>query len=99
MREARFEQRFEAAGFGGDAAGDDDHATPSNAFCRRRWTELPIPIASRYFATVRRAMPKPLALSMSTSVSSDRIALASSAVISARIADLTASADTASPPS
>src|SRR5215468_8958864 len=36
---------------------------PSSAFCRRRWTELPMPIASRYLATVRRAMSKPLALS------------------------------------
>src|SRR3546814_7201612 len=44
-------------------------------------------------------MSKPLALSRSTSVSSDRIFLGSSAAISARIALLTASADTASPPS
>ncbi len=37
------------------------------AFWRRRCTDEPIPIASRYFATVRRAMSKPLARSMSTS--------------------------------
>jgi hypothetical protein len=29
------------------------------AFCRLRCTELPSPIASRYLATVRRAMSKP----------------------------------------
>src|SRR6185312_14493453 len=71
---------------------------PSSARARRRWTELPMPIASRYFATVRRARPKPFALSRSTNVSSLRI-LAPSLAISARIALLTASADTASPPS
>ena len=43
-------------------------------------------------------MSKPLALSNSTNVSSDKI-LSPSAPISARIADLTACADTASPPS
>ena len=64
------------------------YPTPSSAFCRRRWTELPMPSASRYLATVRRAMSKPLALSRSTSVSSDRIALAPSAAISAVIAAL-----------
>ena len=71
---------------------------PASARARRRWTELPMPSDSRYLATVRRAMSKPLAWSSSTSVSSDRI-LAPSLAMSVRIALFTASADTASPPS
>ena len=72
----------------------------SIAFCRRRCTEEPRPIASRYLATVRRARSKPVARSRSTSVSSDRIALGSSASISARIVALDRlGRDRASPPS
>src|SRR5262245_14177010 len=37
------------------------------AFWRRRWTEEPMPSASRYLATVRRAMSSPSSLSRSTS--------------------------------
>jgi len=44
-------------------------------------------------------MSKPLALSISTNVSSERIALGLSAAISVLIASFTALADTASPPS
>src|SRR6266702_6650290 len=41
---------------------------------RRRCTEEGIRIASRYFATVRRAMSMPAARNLSTIVSSDRTA-------------------------
>jgi hypothetical protein len=70
------------------------------AFARQRL--LPAPLHRRaqpdrlaVLATVRRASSKPLAFSRSTSVSSDRIALGSSASINWRIAAFTASADTA----
>ena len=69
-------------------------------FCRRRWTEEPMPIASRYLATVRRARSKPLSRSSSTSLSSlTGCRPASSASHSVRICALTASAETAPSPS
>src|SRR3954471_10640067 len=40
------------------------HAARPIAFCRRLWTDEPRPIASRYLATVRRAMSKPSAFSI-----------------------------------
>ena len=70
------------------------------AFCRRRWTEEPRPIASRYLATVRRAMSKPFALAASRRAGRRRGSRSgSSAAISALIWLFTASAETASPPS
>src|SRR3546814_15069822 len=52
------------------------------AFWRRRWTDEPIPIDSRYCATVRRPMSTPLARRTSTSWSSDRVARSTPARIS-----------------
>src|SRR6185295_6398341 len=75
------------------------HAARPIAFCRRLCTDEPSPIASRYLATVRRAMSKPSPLSMSTSWSSDKIFIGSSAPISALIRLFTASDEAASPPS
>ena len=56
-------------------------------------------MASRYFATVRRAISMPVARNRSTMVSSDRIAEALSASISSLMWWRTASAECASPPS
>src|ERR1700680_3880125 len=66
---------------------------------RRRCTEEGIRIASRYFATVRRAMSMPAARNLSTMVSSDRTSSGRSASISCLIRWRTASAECASPPS
>jgi hypothetical protein len=79
--------------------GHAPHATRASFFCRRRWTELPMPIASRYFATVRRARSKPFSRSSSTSLSSDRMSSGFSASHSARICALTVSAETELSPS
>src|SRR5436305_12992353 len=48
----------------------------SACFSRRRCTEEGMRIASRYFATVRRAMSMPASRSRSTMVSSDRTSCA-----------------------
>ena len=56
-------------------------------------------MASRYFATVRRAISMPDARNRSTMVSSDRIAAGLSASISCLMWWRTASAECASPPS
>ena len=55
-------------------------------------------MASRYFATVRRAMPMPASRSFSTIVSSDNTSAALSASISCLMRWRTASAECASPP-
>ena len=62
---------------------------------RRRWIDEPIPIASRYLTTVRRATSKPRCFSSAAIASSLRISV--SASITSLIAALTASA--AAPPS
>ena len=46
---------------------------------RRRWIDEPMPIASRYLATVRRAMSIPASRNLSTIVSSDSTSAAGSA--------------------
>src|SRR5262249_45757631 len=75
-------------------------AAPSAAcFSRRRCTDEEIRIASRYFATVRRAMSIPASCSFSTMVSSDSTCSGLSASISCLIRWRTASAEWASPPS
>src|SRR5579863_3554157 len=63
-------------------AADAESALPS-VLClsRRRWTEEGIRIASRYFATVRRAISMPDSRNRSTIVSSERISVGSSASI------------------
>ena len=66
---------------------------------RRRCTEEGIRIASRYFATVRRAISMPVSRNRSTMVSSERIAAGASASISRLMWWRTASAEWASPPS
>src|SRR6266540_3426218 len=68
-------------------------------FSRRRCTDEAIRIASRYFATVRRAMSIPASCSFSTMVSSDSTWPGLSASISCLIRWRTASAEWASPPS
>jgi 3-hydroxyisobutyrate dehydrogenase len=70
----------------------------SSAFCRRRWTELPMPIASRYLATVRRAMSKPLARSSRPACRRSGSPWAPRPRSARLIALFTASAETASPP-
>src|SRR5712692_223043 len=75
-------------------------AAPSDVcFSRRRCTDEAIRIASRYFATVRRAMSMPATRSFSTMVSSDSTCSGLSASISCLIRWRTASAEWASPPS
>src|SRR5580700_9829053 len=66
---------------------------------RRRCTEDGIRIASRYLATVRRAISMPVARNRSTMVSSERISAGSSASINCLMWWRTASAEWASPPS
>ena len=56
-------------------------------------------IASRYLATVRRAMSMPASRSRSTMVSSDNTSFALSASIKCLMRSRTASAECASPPS
>ena len=68
-------------------------------FSRRRCTEEAMRIASRYFATVRRAISIPASRSFSTMVSSDRTCAGFSASISCLMRWRTASAECASPPS
>src|SRR6202049_3362431 len=65
---------------------------------RRRCTEEGIRIASRYFATVRRAMSMPASRNFSTMVSSDSTSAAGSASIKCLMRCRTASAECASPP-
>ena len=55
--------------------------------CRRRWIDEPMPIASRYLATVRRARSKPCSLSKSTSVSSLKISVFLSDQLADRVLD------------
>src|SRR6476661_1065852 len=62
---------------------------------RRRWIDEPIPIASRYLTTVRRATSKPLVFSRPAMASSLRISV--SASISSLIPAFTASAAAPSP--
>src|SRR5262245_14465243 len=64
---------------------------------RRRCTEEGMRKASRYFATVRRAMSIPSPLSRSTILSSDNTSLAGSASIISRIRWRTASDECESP--
>src|ERR1700679_210695 len=82
-----------------DAAGADSALPSMLCLSRRRCTEDGIRIASRYFATVRRAISMPDSRNRSTMVSSDRIAEASSWSISCLMWWRTASAECASPPS
>ena len=66
-------------------------------FSRRRWTEEGMRIASRYLATVRRAMSMPSPFSFSTILSSDRTSAGASASISCLMRWRTASEECASP--
>src|SRR6266853_5567407 len=66
---------------------------------RRRWTEDGMRMASRYLATVRRAISMPDSRSRSTMVSSDNTSWALSASIRCLMRSRTASAEWASPPS
>src|SRR5262245_50688499 len=77
------------------------HDAPPKDVCfsRRRCTDEAIRIASRYFATVRRAMSIPASRSFSTMVSSDSTCSGLSASISCLMRWRTASAEWASPPS
>ena len=65
-----------------DAAGAERALPSMLCLSRRRCTEEGIRIASRYFATVRRAISMPETRNRSTMVSSDRITAGSSASIS-----------------
>src|SRR5882672_1238152 len=77
-----------------------ERALPSMlCLSRRRCTEDGIRIASRYFATVRRAISIPDSRNRSTMVSSERISAGSSASINCLMWWRTASAEWASPPS
>src|SRR5476651_2520760 len=69
------------------------------SFSRRRCTEEGMRIASRYLATVRRAMSMPASRNLSTMVSSESTLAAASASINWRMRWRTASAECASPPS
>src|SRR5450631_4899644 len=82
-----------------DAAGADRALPSMLCLSRRRCTEDGIRIASRYFATVRRAISMPDSRNRSTMVSSERIRAGSSASISCLMWCRTASAEWASPPS
>src|ERR1700685_482112 len=81
-------------------ARNDDSAHPAAALCfsRRRCTDEGMRIASRYLATVRRAISMPASRSFSTMVSSDKTSLAGSASINCLMRWRTASAECASPP-
>ena len=73
--------------------------TAAACLSRRRWTEDGMRIASRYLATVRRAMSTPASRRSSTIVSSDRIASALLVLDQRlRMRWRTASAEWASPP-
>src|SRR5260370_507681 len=65
---------------------------------RRRWTEDGIRMASRYLATVRRAILMPASRKCSTIVSSDIMSCTDSASTSCLMRYRTASAECASPP-
>src|SRR3546814_16579958 len=67
------------------------------ALSRRRWTDEGIRIASRYFATVRRAMSTPSLRNRSTIVSSDSTSRPLSASISNLMRWRTASVEWAVP--
>src|SRR5579864_235509 len=82
------------------APRNDEQAHPAAALCfsRRRCTDDGMRIASRYLATVRRAMSMPASRSLSTMVSSERTSLDGSASINCLMRWRTASAECASPP-
>src|SRR5258705_10238502 len=82
-----------------DAAGAERALPSMLCLSRRRCTEEGMRMASRYFATVRRAISMPVARNRSTMVSSDRIADGLSASINCLMWWRTASAECASPPS
>src|SRR5664279_110556 len=82
-----------------DAAGAESALPSMLCLSRRRCTEDGIRMASRYFATVRRAISMPVSRNRSTMVSSERITAGSSASISCLMWWRTASAEWASPPS
>ena len=77
----------------------NDAAHKACSFSRRRWTEDGMRIASRYLATVRRAMSMPALRSSSTIESSDSTLSALSSSIICLMRCRTASAECASPPS
>jgi len=64
---------------------DQALAARAMRFSRRRWTEEGIPNASRYFATVRRAISMPSTFRRSTILSSERTSAAGSASIISRM--------------
>src|SRR4029453_18729367 len=74
-------------------------APAESCFSRRRCTDDGMRMASRYLATVLRAMSTPAARSRSTIVSSDKMSGALSASISCLMRWRTDSAECASPPS
>src|SRR5918992_5692330 len=75
------------------------HKADTACLARRRCTEDGIRSASRYLATVRRAISMPASRNLSTMVSSESTSRASSASINCLMRWRTASAECASPPS
>src|SRR5215208_3586815 len=75
------------------------HIADTACLARRRCTDDGIRMASRYLATVRRAISMPASRNLSTMVSSESTSWPSSASINCLMRWRTASAECASPPS
>src|SRR5690242_2657529 len=100
--ESMSDERFVAAAYERQGAKDRRQRAAwtglSPAFSRRRSTDEGMRKASRYLATVRRAMFTPSAVSSDTIRSSDRISRGSSFSIISRMRSRTASAECDSAP-